>query len=377
MKVINNMSKMLVWKGCTMASPTKIVLLGCGSYNPVTNMHLRMFELAKDALNKTGRYQVISGFMSPVSDAYKKKDLVPAKHRCEMLRAALKGSDWLKLDTWESSLTTWTPTAKVLRHYKEQVESQYVHKPSPSKRRKKLHNNTVSDIAQNHIPNIEVEGEQVPCVKFLCGADLLESFAQPGLWLEEDIEYIVGVHGLVVITRSGSDPLKFIYESDVLTKYKENIIIVTEWIYNDISSTKIRRALRRGESVKYLLQDSVIDYIREHQLYGTSDNKYINHMMPSPNGEAGSSPETEEQSSSSSGEISVILRSSPHNGYDSSHLTLHRMTTTLEKLSPVTKLLPTHNSSKVSCISDLGMLVRRVKNVRYNLRTTLARQHLN
>lgn len=32
-----------------------------------------------------------------------------------------------------------------------------------------------------------------------------------------------------------------------------------------------RRALRRGESVKYLLQDVVIDYIRTNHLYGAED----------------------------------------------------------------------------------------------------------
>lgn len=37
------------------------------------------------------------------------------------------------------------------------------------------------------------------------------------------IEYIVGKHGLVCITREGSDPRKFIYESDVLTKYEVSL----------------------------------------------------------------------------------------------------------------------------------------------------------
>ncbi|XP_059169571.1 nicotinamide/nicotinic acid mononucleotide adenylyltransferase 1-like isoform X2 [Physella acuta] len=357
---------MFCWKSNTMISPSKVVLLGCGSYSPVTNMHLRMFEIARDALNKTGRFQVTSGIMSPVSDGYKKKDLVPAKHRCEMLKAALKSTDWIKLDTWECQLSAWSQTAKVLKHFKEQVEIQFGHKPSPSKKRRKQPHSSVSDITQNQIPNIDGESDQVPCVKLLCGGDLLESFAVPGLWEEEDIEYIVGTHGLVVITRSGSDPQKFIYESDILTKFKENIFIVTEWITNDISSTKIRRALKRGESVKYLLQDSVIDYIREHQLYGVPDNKYINHMMPSPNGHTDASVEAEDQSNSSSpAEISVVLRSSPRGGYETSHLTLHRMTTTLDKrASPVTRLMPTHNSNSVPCFSDLGMLVRRVKNVR-------------
>ncbi|XP_071491602.1 nicotinamide/nicotinic acid mononucleotide adenylyltransferase 1-like, partial [Diadema antillarum] len=104
-------------------------------------------------------------------------------------------------------------------------------------------------------------------VKLLCGADLLESFAVPGLWKDEDLETIVGKHGLVVITRSGSDPYKFIYDSDLLYKYSNNIQIVTEWIYNEISSTKIRTALRRNESVKYLIPEPVVKYIQSNDLY--------------------------------------------------------------------------------------------------------------
>nr|CAD7408550.1 unnamed protein product [Timema poppensis] len=92
------------------------------------------------------------------------------------------------------------------------------------------------------------------------------------------IETIVGQHGLVVITRNGSNPYKFIYESDILTKYQNNIHIVTEWITNDVSSTKIRRALRRSESVKYLLVDPVIDYINKQGLYNTKETWHIHQI---------------------------------------------------------------------------------------------------
>lgn len=33
---------------------TEVVLLACGSFNPITNMHLRLFELAKDYFHETG-----------------------------------------------------------------------------------------------------------------------------------------------------------------------------------------------------------------------------------------------------------------------------------------------------------------------------------
>ena len=49
---------------------TEVVLLACGSFNPITNMHLRLFELAKDYLNGTGRKSNQkqwwgSGYMAP------------------------------------------------------------------------------------------------------------------------------------------------------------------------------------------------------------------------------------------------------------------------------------------------------------------------
>jgi nicotinic acid mononucleotide adenylyltransferase len=39
-----------------------------------------------------------------------------------------------------------------------------------------------------------------------------------------------------------------------------------------ISATGIRQALKRGESIRYLVPDSVIDYITQHQLYTDTDN---------------------------------------------------------------------------------------------------------
>ncbi|MGH0168546.1 UNVERIFIED_CONTAM: hypothetical protein FKN15_054907 [Acipenser sinensis] len=107
----------------------------------------------------------------------------------------------------------------------------------------------------------------VPELKLLCGADLLESFGTLNLWKEEDIAEIVGKYGLVCVTRSGSDAQRFIYQSDLLWKHKKNIHLVNEWITNDISATRIRRALRRAQSVKYLLPEPVLDYIQSHNLY--------------------------------------------------------------------------------------------------------------
>ncbi|KAB0374239.1 hypothetical protein FD755_014495 [Muntiacus reevesi] len=36
-----------------MKSRIPVVLLACGSFNPITNMHLRLFEVARDHLHQT------------------------------------------------------------------------------------------------------------------------------------------------------------------------------------------------------------------------------------------------------------------------------------------------------------------------------------
>ncbi|XP_013361738.1 PREDICTED: nicotinamide/nicotinic acid mononucleotide adenylyltransferase 3 isoform X3 [Chinchilla lanigera] len=98
-----------------------VVLLACGSFNPITNMHLRLFEVARDHLHQTGMYQVIEGIISPVNDNYGKKDLVPSHHRVAMARLALQTSDWIRVDSWESEQTQWMETVKVLRHHQSQL----------------------------------------------------------------------------------------------------------------------------------------------------------------------------------------------------------------------------------------------------------------
>ncbi|XP_029034821.1 nicotinamide/nicotinic acid mononucleotide adenylyltransferase 1 isoform X4 [Osmia bicornis bicornis] len=242
-------------------APTRVILMSCGSYNPPTNMHLRMFEIARDHLHRMGTHIVVGGVISPVHDAYAKKELASATHRCAMLRLALQNSDWIRLSSWETRQNGWTKTRLSLQHHQNLLNS-VLYDANNIK-----HNISPEDM--EWIPeNVKNSLDRTPIqIKLLCGADLLESFGTYDLWAEEDIDAIVGEHGLVVITREGSNPNKFIYDSDILSKHMHNIYIVTEWIPNEVSSTRIRRALKRGESVRYLLQDAVIDYVYKHGIY--------------------------------------------------------------------------------------------------------------
>ncbi|KAM7064419.1 nicotinamide/nicotinic acid mononucleotide adenylyltransferase 3 isoform 3-T5 [Molossus nigricans] len=144
-----------------MKSRIPVVLLACGSFNPITNMHLRLFEVARDHLHQTA----------------------------------------------------------------------------------------------------------VPELKLLCGADVLKTFQTPDLWKDEHIQEIVEKFGLVCVSRAGHDPQGCISGSPILQRYQHNIHLVREPVRNEISATYVRRALGQGQSVKYLLPDAVISYIKHHNLY--------------------------------------------------------------------------------------------------------------
>uniref|UniRef100_A0A3P9IWH2 Nicotinamide-nucleotide adenylyltransferase n=1 Tax=Oryzias latipes TaxID=8090 RepID=A0A3P9IWH2_ORYLA len=249
---------------------TEVVLLACGSFNPITNMHLRMFELARDHLQDTGQYNVVKGIISPVGDAYRKKGLIEASHRLEMARLATANSDWIKVDDWESLQAEWLETAKVVRHHYEELHAGDHNKDDVDT----VHHSKKRRVDENHSEiSRHQERRDGPQLMLLCGADVLESFAVPNLWKQEDIAEIVGCHGLVCITRSGSDPYKFIHQSDDLWQHHRNIHVVHEWITNEISATHVRRALRRGYSVRYLLPENVIDYIQERRLYSAESEQ--------------------------------------------------------------------------------------------------------
>jgi len=63
------------------SSKTPLLLVACGSFSPITYLHLRMFEMAADYVRFNTEFEIIGGYLSPVSDAYKKAGLASAEHR--------------------------------------------------------------------------------------------------------------------------------------------------------------------------------------------------------------------------------------------------------------------------------------------------------
>lgn len=58
-----------------------------------------------------------------------------------------------------------------------------------------------------------------------------------------------------------------------MQQWRDNIRVIPQLIQNDVSSTKIRLFRKRGKSIRYYIPDQVVDYIYEHGLYSSDDEK--------------------------------------------------------------------------------------------------------
>lgn len=232
--------------GTTMRDDTKypLVIVACGSFSPITYLHLRMFEMALDAISEQTRFEVVGGYYSPVSSNYKKQGLAPAHHRVRMCELACeRTSSWLMVDAWESLQPKYTRTALVLDHFNEEI-----------------------NIKRGGIMTQSGEKRGVK-IMLLAGGDLIESMGEPDVWADQDLHHILGKYGCLIVERAGADVRSFLLSHDIMYEHRRNFLVIKQLIYNDISSTKIRLFIRRGMSVQYLLPNSVIRYIQEHKLY--------------------------------------------------------------------------------------------------------------
>ena len=145
-------------------------------------------ERARDHLHNLGTHVVVGGVISPVNDAYGKKDLASGSHRLEMLRLALRDSDWIRLSTWEMRQQGWTRTRASLQHHQKLLDS-VIDEDNDDTNRNEIDNEEDLDWIPDDVRNNEGDDPKAIQIKLLCGGDLLESFATPGLWSEEDVSF--------------------------------------------------------------------------------------------------------------------------------------------------------------------------------------------
>ena len=177
-----------------------------GSFNPITCAHLEIcLELSK---------QFSKIVMVPVNS--KDKKLININYRIDMLNILKSKYSFLEIDD-------------IMKNYS------YV-------------NYCIIDLLKEKYGNI----------KIIMGSDLLDK-----LDTFENFEYLLKKYSFVIIKRNKYDPDNIIRKKYL--NYKNKFTIVD--FNNSISSTLVRHLLKYNKSTKNVLDSSVLDYIKKHELY--------------------------------------------------------------------------------------------------------------
>ncbi|KAI9809579.1 MAG: hypothetical protein M1825_000011 [Sarcosagium campestre] len=197
--------------------------------------------MAADYIKFDTNFELMGGYLSPVSDAYKKQGLASASDRVNMCELAVgQGSNWLMVAPWEARQKEYQPTAQVLDYFDQEINEVMGGVTTAAGERKRVQ------------------------ISLLAGADLIQTMSTPGVWSDEDLDHILGRYGSFIVERTGTDIEDALAS---LQQWKSNIYVIQQLIQNDVSSTKIRLFLRREMSVRYLVPAPVIKYIEDHGLY--------------------------------------------------------------------------------------------------------------
>ena len=197
----------------------KVGIMG-GTFNPIHNGHLLLAESAREAF---GLDEIL--FM-PSGNSYMKDaaSILDGKTRAYMTELAIEGNPFFRLSRMELERKGPTYTCDTLSQLKRQEGAcQYF---------------------------------------FIMGADNLFILEK---W--KDVEYIFQNCVIAVAARGDEPDGEIGRKAELLKKrYQADIRLLSERRI-DISSLEIRERLQKGQSVRYLLPDSVLAYIAREGLY--------------------------------------------------------------------------------------------------------------
>lgn len=197
----------------------KAIVVYGGSFNPPLYSH---FSLAEQVRNE--RKEVEKIIFVPVNCQYNKEGLIENEHRFQMLKLAVSKNPFFELSAIEMQENQPVYTIEVL----QKIQKQY----------------------PNHL------------LYFLLGTDnlkLLETWKQA--------EQLVENFTFLVLERDTDCLEKIIQENTFLKKHSQAFIKIENTIHTNMSASYVREKLKKKESIRYLTEDSICEYIQKYHLY--------------------------------------------------------------------------------------------------------------
>lgn len=197
----------------------KIIALFCGSFNPPLLSH---FSLAQQLLNSDNNIEKI--IFVPVSNKYQKQELISDEHRFNMLNLVCEKNSKFEVSNIEFNYTRQPYTFETLQNM------------------------------QKKYPKNEI--------RLIVGTDNLSKL---DTWYE--IEQLLKTFKVFVLARAEDNIEGIINNHNLLAKYSSSFIKSNINIRTNLSSSFVRNEIKNKNSVKYLLPDEVIEYIKNNNLY--------------------------------------------------------------------------------------------------------------
>jgi nicotinamide mononucleotide adenylyltransferase len=211
------------------------VIVGTGSCNPITRMHMRMFFLAKQHLEQQHGFVVLGSLLSPahpssVRERYRNNitEVIPAPHRLAIAQLLVQESKWLSVDPWEI-------TRKRSMDYLASLEH-------------------TAEMLKEKIPNSEIK------VIYLCKGNMIPKISPQALKS--------GNFGCVVVSRAPESEQLL---ASLSSKWNGLIWVCEDKAILDtsldvVSGRSIRKHIKKGLPVSNLIGDTVEAYINENRI---------------------------------------------------------------------------------------------------------------
>lgn len=188
-----------------------------GCFNPPTIAHI---TLAKKALKEAKLDKVI---FVPIGDFYKKKELLPAIERYNMLKIECEDIENIEVSKLELDI------------------------------KENLYAIDAFKLIKENFPNDELY--------FIMGADNFKNIMN---W--KDSEKLIQEYQYIVLERQNINIEEYIENN--LEKYKNKILLIKNEEYKDFSSSKFREIIKKNKNAKQdIISDRVMNYIKQKNLF--------------------------------------------------------------------------------------------------------------
>lgn len=230
------------------------IIVGSGSCNPLTRMHMRRFYLAKQFLESRSDIFVIGSLVSPthgtcVRERYRTTptEILPTPHRLALSQLLLTDSKWLTIDPWEATRKCAMDYLSLLEHTREMVSQ---------------HTMTV-DMKNSRGESVSISASMNDfdiIIFYLCKPSSIPLLSPVALKQNN-------FHCVCVCRPQECDYLR----TTVGSKWNGIIHLVEDDAILDasvdiISSKKIREKIKNYENVTHLMGGFASEYLEAHQI---------------------------------------------------------------------------------------------------------------